>query len=80
MEAFLDFIFKQGNDLFLANFVIFVANVGSDGETGRNGYTDKVHLGQVGTFATQLVAHVGTTFCLTVTKRVNSFYVVHGFY
>ena len=78
VEAVFNLFFQQGNNLVLADFVIFVADVGSDGEARRYWHTDKVHFGQVGTFATQLVAHVGTTFSLTVTKRVNSFYVVHG--
>ena len=64
-------------NFLLTYFVILVANVGRDGETGRYRYADMVHLGEVCTFATKFGTHRRIALCLAVTKKVNSFLLFH---
>ncbi len=74
-NTLLHIVFQQGDNICLAFLKILVANLGSNREAGRNRHTDKIHLGKVGTFTAQQVSHVGTAFCLTVTKGINPFLV-----
>ena len=70
-------VVQEFHDLLLTYLIILVADVSRNGESRRYRYTYQVHLGAVGTFTTQLLAHLGITFGLTVTKGVNAFFVVH---
>ena len=80
VETLLNFCLENFYDLVLADFVVLIANVGRNGKSRGHGYTDEVHLGKVGTLTAQFVTHVGTALSLTVTERVNSFFVLHRFY
>ena len=66
-------IVQKSHDTLLTNLIILVAAVGCDCETWRNGHTDKVHFGKVGTLATQLLTHFSIAFGFSVAKGVNSF-------
>ena len=74
-DGVFHFLFQQGNDFFLPHFIIFCANFCRDCEARRNRNSDKVHLCQVGSLTPQKVSHAGFSFCLAVTKGVNSFFV-----
>ena len=80
VETLLNFCLENFYDLVLADFVVLIADVGRNGKSRGHGYTDEVHLGKVGTLTAQFVTHVGTALSLTVTERVNSFFVLHRFY
>ena len=79
LERALDVSLQQLYDLFLADGIVVVASVGGDGESGRNGNTDVVHLCKVCTLTSKFITHVGATFCMTCAERVDSLYVVHEF-
>ncbi len=66
-------IVKKFHDFLLAHFIILVAAIGCDGEAWRNRNTNKIHFSQVGTFTTQLFAHLRISFSFAVTEGVNSF-------
>ena len=76
-QALFNVVAQQLYHFLFSDFVIFVANVGRDGEARGYGNADQVHLGQVGSFAAQKISHVGPPFGLTVSERVNSFLVLH---
>ena len=65
------------NDLLLAYLIVLVTYLGSDGESGRNRNTDKVHLRTVSAFTAEQLAHLCITFSFTVTEGVNSFFLFH---
>ena len=65
-------VLEQSDHVGLALLKVFVADICGDGESRWHRHTDQIHLGQVGTFATKKVAHVGTAFSLTVSKEINS--------
>ena len=62
------------NDGFTPLLCICCTNLGGDGESRGYRNTDEIHLCQVGAFASQQVFHVGTAFCFTVAKSINSFH------
>ena len=66
-------ILEQFHNLVLTYLIVLIASVGGNGETGRHGNTDVVHLGQVGTLTAQHFSHLGITFGLSVSKGINSF-------
>ncbi len=49
------------------------ADFGRDGKAGRDRKAEIAHLGKVGTFAAQKLAHIGTSFGATATEAVNPF-------
>ena len=61
-------ILQQLNYFSLAQTIVIVTSVCGNSETGRNGYTNQVHLSQIGTFTTEQILHVCLTFGLTVTE------------
>ena len=75
----LDIIFQQFYDLLLSDSIVFVTCVSSNSKTWRYWYSDKVHLGQIGTLATECLAHLRITFGLSVSEGINSFFV-HSIY
>ena len=75
LDSSHDVIVKDGHDFLLTYLVVFVADVGSDGEPRGDRYADEVHFGQVGTLAAQLFAHLRISFGLTVSEEIDSFFV-----
>ncbi len=75
LDGFLYFLGEALNNFFLAILGVFSADIGGDGEAGRYGHSEKVHLGEVGTLAAEEVSHLGIAFGLAVTKCINSFHV-----
>ena len=75
LDSFLYFLGEALNNFFLAILGVFSADIGGDGEAGRYGHSEKVHLGEVGTLAAEEVSHLGIAFGLAVTKCINSFHV-----
>ena len=69
------FILEEFNHIVLANLVILVTNIGGDGESWRNRYSDKVHLSKVSTLATQKVSHVCLTLGLTIAEEIDALFV-----
>ena len=61
-------VLQQLYNFSLAQTIVIVASVCGNGETGRHGYTNQVHLSQIGTFTTEQISHVCLTFGLTVTE------------
>ena len=76
LDRFLHIILDHLDNGITSLIIIETAHLGSDSETRRNGHTNQVHLGKVSTLATQQVSHVGTAFCLAVTKSVNRFHLL----
>ena len=66
-------VLQQLDNLVLTYLVILVTGVGGDGEPGRHGHSDEVHLSQIRTLAAQCLSHLGVTFGLSVAESVNSF-------
>ena len=62
---------NEFHDSVAAVLVVEAAYVCGDGKARRYGHTNKVHLGEVSTFATKKISHVGTAFSLAVTESVN---------
>ena len=73
-HGFRHLIRKQLNNLCLAYFIILIASVCGNRKARRHWHSDKIHFCQVGTLATQQVSHVCTTFGLTVTEEIDSFF------
>jgi len=78
VDGFLYVGLDLADDVVAAVLVVFVADFGGDGEAGGNGHSQQVHLGQVGTFAAEQVAHRRIAFGLTVAEGVDGF--AHGVY
>ena len=74
----LNVVLQQFNDFVLTDFVVFVANVGGDGESRGNRHTNEVHFCKVCALAAKFFAHLGIAFGLSVTKGVNTFFIVHS--
>jgi hypothetical protein len=53
--------------------VEFGANFSGDGESGRDRQTNAGHFGQISSFATQQIFHIGSAVCLSATKEVHVF-------
>ncbi|EJX10029.1 hypothetical protein EVA_01863 [gut metagenome] len=66
------------NDFSLTNGIVIVTCICGYRKSGRNGNTDEIHFGQVCTFATQFITHIGAAFSLTGAERINSFLVCHN--
>ena len=71
----VDIVREEFNDLFLSYLVILVAGIGCNGKSRRNGHTDVVHLGKVGSFTAKCLTHGCITFGLTVSEGIDSFNV-----
>ena len=74
-NGLFNFILQQSNDFILPHFIIFRTNFCRYCKARRNRNPYKVHFCKVGTFPTQKVSHIGLSFCLAVTKGINSFFV-----
>ena len=74
-DGLFHFVDQQLYDFVLPHLVVFGANFCRNGEARGDGDAYEVHLCQIGSLATQQVAHVGPAFCLAVTKGINSFFV-----
>ena len=53
---------------------VFGTHFSGDGKSGRNGHSQQVHLGKVGTFAAKKISHLGIAFGFTVAECINSFH------
>ena len=72
-------IFLYECDYFIAAMLcVLVADFGSYGEAGGHGHAQEVHLGEVGAFAAEEIAHLGIAFGFTVTECINSFHWLIG--
>ena len=71
--SFEGFNIVQIYNCVLANAVILVTHVSSDSESGRYGDSQKIHLGNIGTFTAKQITHAGVTFGTAVAKQINSF-------
>ena len=67
LEEFLDFL--------LTHLIILVTSISCDGETWRNRYTNKVHLGEVCTLTAKSFTHLRISFGLSIAECINSFFV-----
>ena len=74
-NGLFNFVLQQSNDFILPHFIIFRTNFCRYCKARRNRNPYKVHFCKVGTFPTQKVSHIGLSFCLAVTKGINSFFV-----
>ena len=73
-DRFLNIVLDDGYDGIFAFLVVFSTNFSGDGEAGRYGNTDEVHLSEVGTFSSKKIFHIGTAFCFAIAERINSFH------
>ena len=64
-------------NLLLTYLVVLVADLGGDGESGRNRNAHKVHLRAVSALAAQQLTHLCVTLGFTVTEGINSFLLFH---
>ena len=69
---------QQVDDRLLAVGVVFGADLRGDGESGRNGNANEVHLGEVGTLAAEQFAHFAVSFGLLVAEGIDTFNVCHS--
>ena len=70
-HRFFNLILDQRHHVVASFLVVEGAHFGGDGEPGRHGHANKVHLGQVGAFATQQVFHRGISVGFTIAEEVN---------
>ena len=75
IDSLLNILLEKSNNIVLAFFKVFVANICCNRKAWWHRNSNKVHLSQVGTLTTEQVSHVGLALCLTVTKGINSFFV-----
>ncbi len=68
---------EQLTHLVGAHLVKFDTGVCSDCKSGGYRNADQIHFGEVCTFTTQQILHIGFTFSVSVTKKVNAFSCSH---
>ena len=68
------------DDGLLAMSIVLGANLRRDGESRRYGDADEVHLGEVGSLATEQFTHFAVSFGLFVAEGVDTFNVCHSFF
>ena len=77
-DAGLDIVFDEFYHSILALLVVDRADLGGDGEAGRNGKSQQVHFGQVGPLTAEQVFHVCFPFGFSIAERVNILCVAHN--
>ena len=70
----IDLSLEYFYDFLLPYLIVFIANISCNSKTGRHRYADKIHFGEISTFATKSLSHLGIALSLPVSKSINSFF------
>ena len=73
-DSLVDLLFDALNYFFAAILGVFSTYFGRDGEAGRHGHAEEIHLGEVSTFAAKKIAVRCLAFSFAVAKCIDSFH------